>query len=193
MTMAAGTAQAGAMVNVLGGLNFQNDSIDPAQSGTTLSAQGGVSYGASVEFGMNPMLGLELGVFSMAKKTKATVAGAGEATATAHGIVFPVMVRFTALPVLDFGVGGYYATLSDKFTVSGSTIAGYPDGDQTSSTAEKSDYGLRAGVRAKLPVGPMLKVLVDASYNFGLKDTDNTSTTEKTRGYTLMAGVGIGF
>lgn len=186
------SAQAAVGVNVLGGLNFQNDSVDPQTTGTTTSAKGAVSYGATAEFAMNPMMGLEVGLFSMTSKTKYTT-GSGDYTISAKSVMIPVMARFNALPVLDIGVGGYYAILPSKVTIEDSTVSGLSNGEITATSIEKGDYGLRVGARAKFPVAPMFKVLVDATYNLGLKDTDKTSTTtEKTRGYTLMAGVSIG-
>ncbi len=188
----SGAAQAGMAVNVLGGLNFQNDSITPANVGVTTSAKGALTYGATFEMPVNPVMDFEFGALSVGSKTKSSTA-LGDATVSTRSVMIPVMLRFTALPILDFGVGGYYAILPSKYTIEGSTIPGLIDGDYTTTTAAKNDYGLRAGVRAKLPLAPLLHVLVDLSYNFGLKDTDTTSTTEKTRAYSLLAGVAIGF
>jgi hypothetical protein len=188
----SGGAQAAMRVNLLGGLNFQNDSITPA-TGNTTSAVGALSYGVTFEAALNPAMAFEVGVFSMGSKTKTTVPGAGDATIGLRSTVIPVMIRFTALPIIDFGVGGYYGILPKTFTVENSTIAGLPNGSQTATSAASSDYGIRAGIRANIPFAPMIHGLVDVSYDYGLKDTDTSSSTEKTRGYTLMAGVGIGF
>ena len=192
----ASGAEAGVAVNLMGGLNFNKNSVTPASATNTVTAKSAVSYGATIEFGLAPMFAIETGILSIGRKNKVDVAGAGEATISSRGIEIPVMVRFTLLPVLDFGVGGYYGKGNSTFTVSGSTISGYADGEHTvdQTQTDLTDYGARASVRAKLPIAPMAKILFDGSYTMGLKDVDKTAaTTEKTREYALMAGVSLGF
>ena len=194
--MTVGTANAGMAVNVLGGMNYNKNSESPATAGQTTSAKGALSYGASFEFGVVPMFGVEVGVLSVGKSNKIDTGATGSAVSTIRAIQIPVMLRFTALPILDFGIGGYYGSSAKKYKISESTIAGVPDGsyDVDSAAYESSDFGARASLRAKFPVAPMIGILLDVNYSMGLKDLDKSSaTTEKTREFALLAGASFGF
>lgn len=194
--LSIGTANAGMAVNVLGGLNYNKNSISPEDTTQTISSKGGLTYGATFEFSMVPMFSIELGALSVARVNKYDLGATGVATTTSRGLEIPLMFRFTALPILDFGIGGYYAKTPKKYKVSDSTIVGFPDGeyDIDPTEVESSDYGVRASVRGKFPVAPMIKILVDVNYSMGMKDIDkDPAVTEKNREFALLAGASFGF
>lgn len=194
-----GTSQAGMHLNVMGGMNFANITVEPAVATTTYSAAGAISGGVTLDFGIAPMLAFEIGALSVGQSVKITstaVGATGSYTRTQRAIEIPVMFRFTALPMLDLGVGGYYGMLPSKYKIEKSTITGVTDGEYTvdKDTYETTDYGLRFGARFLLPMTPMARFLVDASYNMGLKDIDKTAAgKQKGKEYSIMAGASFGF
>jgi hypothetical protein len=177
-------------LNALAGLNFANVKYTPDVAGW--SAKGALSYGATVEFGMGSLISIETGLFMNKNKRDFSTTGLSFSLEQASMEV-PLMARFHILPILDFGVGGYYETFDKKVTASNSSnTALVGNGDDTSGN-QYDTYGVKAGVRARLPILPTLGFLVDASYKMGLKDTDKSSGTAKNSSYAAMAGLSIGF
>jgi hypothetical protein len=191
LCLTTSVAHAGLAVNVLGGLNFDANS----QSGSVYaySPKPALTLGATVEFG-GPFISFETGLFSIGKKEEQKN-GTIVATWSYRGWLIPALVRFTALPILSFGVGPYYAKFSDKVTISDSTSALTPNGEHTfaSQGQSTSDYGLRADARAALTIAPLTNFLIDVYYDWGLKDLDTSSVSKKTRNYGVLAGVSFGF
>jgi len=181
-------------VNVMGGMNFATYDGSSSAS-TSYSAKGAISGGSTIDFGIAPVISFETGLLSIGQSTKSTVSGLGELTQVSRALEIPLMLRFDALPLLSLGVGGYYAMINSKYKIQGSTIALLPDGEYTidKSQNETTDYGLRFGGRLLLPLAPMVRALIDASYDMGLKDLDKGASTSKTKQYALMVGASFGF
>ncbi len=163
----ASAANAGMSVNLLGGMNFSNDKLDPAGVGVTTSPVGGITYGATLEFSVAPMINLEFGAIQTSNKSKSTIALGYQVTEN-KSLVIPLLVRFTALPIIDFGVGGYYATVPKTYKITETTIPGGTTGENDVTDASSNDYGLRARVRAKIPLAPMFGFLIDLNYTLVL-------------------------
>lgn len=186
-------AQAFVHLNILGGPNFENDSVTPPPASQTASAVLGMTYGATLELDFSPMFSLETGFLSVGSKTKFESAGM-HYTQSMRLTEIPVLIRFTAFPLLDFGVGGYYATIPGTFQVEDSTFSGLANGTyNVPPNFIKRDYGLRGSVRLKLPLGATTRILADANYDYGLNDFDSSSTTQKHRSYSLLGGISLGF
>lgn len=194
----ASNAHAVLKVNVLGGMNFADSSISGTAASTQVSPKAALSYGATVQFPMLPMFDLEAGILSVGKKSKFEAAGLAY-TGSTRGWEIPVMLRFTMLPIVDFGAGVYYAMLGDEVEVTESNTALIPNGKRAvdKTTNETTDIGAKLSARARMPIAPLTDFLVDLSYNYGLKDLDKDPTapndTQKTRDYALMAGIAFGF
>ncbi len=181
-------ANAVVKVNVLGGVNFADQSTS---GGSVVSSKAAFSYGATAQLPMLPLFDIEAGILSVGKKSKFEAAGSGY-VASSRGWEIPVMLRFTALPVLSVGAGLYYAMLGDEIEVTESNSVLVPNGKRTTA-GETTDLGAKLSARAHFPLAPLTDFLVDLNYNFGLKDLDKSAGSSKTRDYALMAGIAFGF
>ncbi len=194
-TVFAGSASA-LELNVLGGLNFANSSDSgPGYTGISSKAKAGITVGATVEFSLVPMFALEVGLFSNGNK-KSVTSTLVNYDGSNRSLEIPLLLKFTGLPLAEFGAGLYYEKSPSNVTISNSTntvLLANGDFDQ-SSTYETGDMGIKLDARLKLPLMPLTSILVDASYKMGLKDLDKASSdTSKTKSYALLVGAAIGF
>src|SRR5665213_1969421 len=95
MFLAVG-AQAGARINVLGGITSGGPSVT-GDSTNTYKSGTGVTYGATVDFGILPMFAIETGVLSVGKKFTQSSGGV-DVVVTTRAYEVPLLLRFTALP-----------------------------------------------------------------------------------------------
>jgi hypothetical protein len=187
--MAVGSAQA-AHVNVEAGITMANPSSNATSP--TYSSGTGITGGATLEFALVPvLLDLEVGLLSVGYKFGAT-AGGVKSDVTTRAWEVPVMVRFVALPLVDFGAGLYFQKFNSTYDTdtAGVKVTGLDWGSQ----AKTSDMGTKISARLMLPVAPMMHFLVDANYKLGLKDLSTVSgVTFKNRELGVLAGLAIGF
>lgn len=190
-TVSIGSASA-IELNVLGGLTMGAPNV--TGSTTTYKSGMGLTYGATLGFGMMPGFGIETGVLSVEKKSKATPAGETEDEMTNRAWEIPFLLRFTALPVLSFGAGGYYQ-LAGKTTKFKDVATGVESEVRTSDFNKKrQDIGLKLNARGAFPVAPAISALLDVSYKMGLTDRDTTAAvTDKNSEIDILAGVSLGF
>jgi len=189
-TVSIGSASA-LELSALGGLTMGGPNV--SGGAITYSNGTGITYGALLGFNMMPGFGFETGVLSIGKKFKSTNAGV-ESENTMRAWEVPLLLRFTALPVLSFGAGAYYQ-LSDKTVKSKAVATGVETVYNVSDLSKKrQDIGLKANARAAFPMAPTLKIILDASYKMGLGDRDtNAAVTDKNSEIDLLAGVSFGF
>jgi hypothetical protein len=196
---AASAAQAGARVNALGGITMANPSESGVTPVSTYKAKSAMTYGATVDFDVNPMIAIETGILSVGGKIEITTSGVVD-TAVTRAIEVPFLVRFTALPILDFGVGGYYQKFNSTFELTDSAGTKTTYNWNTDFFNKTTDYGAKLSARLMLPLAPMIKFVVDANYKMGMANLNDSSLAGSTAGRTFknremaaLAGISIGF
>ena len=167
----------------------------PAETTQQYSATNSVGVGALLEFGILPMIGLELGALSMKRKYTQTI-GSTETMTNKELYQFPVLLRLNLGSMLSFGFGGYYARYQGKIFEQSTSGAAITSGEYAYSDkfATEHDYGLATSLALYFPMAPMMKLLLDGRYTMGLRDNDTRDTFQlKYNDYQLLAGLQIGF
>jgi hypothetical protein len=183
--MMAGSAQA-AHVNVLGGLTTQSPSSDVPG----LGSGAGFTFGATIDFDLNPLFEVETGLMSVGEKFSQTTAGI-ETDMSTRAVEIPLLIRFSALPLIDFGGGFYFQKFNGTYSTSSPT---FQDGSvDWNSNYKQTDFGTKISARLRIPVAPLMHFLVDANYKFGLVDLDKGATSLKSRELGVLAGLAFGF
>lgn len=173
------SAQALEVIGV-GGLNFHSPSVD--KSGTSSDSGTGLAAGVYLGWDLFPGFGMETGAIIARRKMTLNVSGA-EQKVHYGSIEVPLMLRFTALPVLSVG-GGLYHARNNRKTNSGADDAG----------RKKGEFGTRLNARFTLPLLPLFGFVIEANYLLGLTDIDlDPNSSIKTREIQGMVGVSVGF
>ncbi len=162
---------------LLGVLNFSN-----ASTTTTLTAPTAPSGASSFGFGgflrgSGPAT-VEVDVLYMPRKLSN-----GTATDfTMNVLEVPLFFRFTGIPFVSLGAGGYYALR-----------LGTPTGAGTTTNFGSHDFGLMAAAGFEIPIGPV-GLLAEARYLFGLADMGApTSGSLRWRNLEFAFGVKFSF
>ena len=148
----------------------------------------GFGLGGFLSFGVVPMvLDAELGALYMTRRLEYNQAVTATSTvladSTAHTLQFPLVARLKVIPLINPGLGFYYASTLGDVTVK------TPTGETSGAPTSRSDYGLVGSVQFKLPLLPLFGLLADARYNFGLHEVGGS----KTRELQFLAGASLGF
>ncbi len=180
-----------ASINVLGGITSGGPSVSGI-AGSTYKSGTGITYGATVDFGMMPAFAIETGILSVGKKFTQTTAGVG-AVVTTRAYEVPLLLRFTALPILDFGGGVYYQSYNSTYDAEALGVK--TTGNSWSAAGLKStDFGLKLSARLLLPIAPMLHFVIDGAYKMGLANmSSNSGATWKNNEIDALGGISIGF
>ena len=196
-------AQAGgaSLVEVagVGTVNFSTPRLSDANGlpPTAISPKMGLGVGALVYFPFFPGFNLETGVLYVSHRSNITLVGSTPGQLGLTSLMVPVMIRFTALPVVSFGAGIYGAKgigkVSSYDPATGNLIT-----ELTYAEANTSDFDLGAIVGASLNISllPMTSILIDLNYYLGLKNLDTTNNPNQTirlGGILGMVGVKFGF
>lgn len=164
----------------VGGLNFHSPSVE--RTGTSVDSATGIALGAYLGWGLFPGFGMETGVISTRRKMTLNVSGVEQKSRYA-AIEVPLMLRFTALPVLSFGGGIYHARNSRKI-----------NGDTEDANRKRGEFGTRLNARFTLPLAPLVGFVVEANYLLGLTDIDlDPNSSFKTREIQALVGVSVSF
>lgn len=149
----------------VGVLNLPNQSTDPE---VDLDGKLGFGFGGLATFGIAPMVGLQVGALYVPSKYE--VAGT---TVTSDALNIPLAVRVSPIDLLSVGVGGYYTASME--------------------TNGTSDLGLLGSAAVKFPLAPLLGIVVDARYLFGIKDlAESDAASTKTRDIQVLVGLNFG-
>ena len=180
-------------VGVEGGINYWNPTSTSTGETDTYSSSAATTFGVFAKGSLNFLFDAEVGIYSMNKKS--TEAYAGTLTGTYNlqtsSYVIPVIVRTSFVPggLFNVGAGAYY----EIGTSSGITVNGV---NQTyaASNVKNNDIGLVLSGQVRLPIAPLIHVLVDARYLYGLTEQSTiTTASEKNRNLQFLAGVSVGF
>ncbi len=188
-------------VGVEGGLNFWSAPTTfsvtaPATATNANSPSAEFMGGAFASFGIMPLFDLEAGIYYANKKntqtSNITVSGSTTSTVsvnTASSYLFPVLLRTNFLPFVNAGAGVYYEAGTGNVTSNGVSES------YSAAGLKQSDFGLLVSGQVKLPIAPLIHVLLDARYLLGLTEqsTNSASYSTKNRYVQLMGGVTFGF
>jgi hypothetical protein len=185
----ASSAQA-VELNVVGGLTMASPSAN--STGVVYTSSSALTFGALLDFGFIPGFAIETGLLSVGEKFKETTLGIDTNVKTRAWEV-PVLLEFTALPLLNVGAGVYFQKYNGTFDTdtNGVTTTG---NSWTGANLKQNDFGAKINARLMLPIAPLTHFLVDASYKLGLSNLSTTSGSSfKTREFAALVGVGFGF
>jgi hypothetical protein len=190
--------QSGFIVGGQAGINMANVTLDPEQTGTTLSARTGIMVGVHAETAINDMFSVrpELTYIQRGVKSEGTF-GTTTFTSTvkADYISVPILLKasFGKGAFVPVAVAGPYIAFNMKSEMEnsgGGTTATVDNKDNT----EAMDFGLVFGAGGQYMLNAGTTVFGHARYALGLSNVDKTpgSTTKaKHKGIQLIVGVSI--
>jgi hypothetical protein len=184
--LVSGAAQA-AKVNVLAGISMQNPTSDSSlvvyKSGTAMT------FGATVDFSLMPLFDIETGLISVGAKFSDVLAGL-ESKYSTRAWESPLLLRFTALSFLDFGLGGYVQKINSTYDVDAAGIKA--TGDWTAAY-KTTDIGAKASARVLLPIAPLTGIGLDLAYKLGMTNLSKSGSSLKTNELAALATLSFGF
>ncbi len=154
--------------SVLGAATVSNYIFSPP---LTISNGTSFGFGATVGIDLVPTLSLETGFLFL--PTAFSQVGIPTTSFTYGYLDIPLLLRFSLIQLFSINFGPYY-------------------GFATSSTGNSAtnDYGLMMGVSARFPVLPLLKIRVDAMYEFGLANINSSLfNTQNSRNFIVLGGL----
>lgn len=187
----AGSAQA-IELNVLGGFTAGRPAA--SNTGATYTARSGLTFGATVDFDFIPMFAIETGLLNIGYKYRAADSAGRETDISNRAWEMPILLRYTALPVFDFGAGFYFQRY--RTTYSAKSVATGVETTRNSwegAGLSTGDFGLKLGGRAKFPIVPLTNFLVELDLKRGLKNLASGGSSYRTAEMDLLAGVSFGF
>ncbi len=128
-------------------------------STSVVAGRSGFGLGALLGWGVHPFFSLETGVL-MLEHTLAT--GTTMSTYTMFDV--PLMLRFSPISLVAVGAGVYYGYQSGFKTTRGPAVIG----------AVKDDYGAIFDASVRLPLAPLMKLRIDALYEYGFAQLANS-------------------
>lgn len=178
-------------LTVLGGMNAASEKLTINGAEYPNESKTGIAAAAFVGFSVVPqMLMLESGL----QYQKESFGFTALATTTKMTrLQIPLLVRFVGLPIVSFGVGGYYEMALGDITME-STAGGATQSFSYDTLGYKTtNYGILLDARAGFDVAPLIKVVLDLRYNIGLANRSSLALTElKTNALQALAGVSFG-
>lgn len=174
-------------LSAVGALNVSSVSASNSAATTVYSAGTGFGFGALASMPIMPAFSIELGALYVPRKFSST-SSLVTTDFTLTQLEIPLVFRFTPLPLISFGLGGYLGLgLGNVHTAVGSVKL---DNSYEIAGISKTDLGLLASAAFRLPLAPTFGLLVDARYLMGLKNSSTVAPTEtKFRDFQLLAGV----
>jgi len=187
----AGNAQA-IELNVLGGLTGSRPAT--SNTGATYTSRLGLTFGATVDFNFIPMFAIETGLLNIGYNYRAASNVGGETDISNRAWEVPVLLRYTALPIFDFGAGFYFqhygTTYGAKSVATGVETTG---NSWEGAGLSPGDFGLKLGGRAKFPIVPLTNVVVELDLKRGLKNLASNGASYHTSELDLLTGISFGF
>jgi hypothetical protein len=171
--LGASSAWAGAGVSIVAGASMGMPKFTPEQP--TISGKIAVpTAGVLADFGGK--VGLEVGALYTTDSF-----GSDLVKNTVKGIQFPVQVKFNLAPMINVGVGGFYAIAMDSCAeIGGVSVCSDP--------AESGNYGAMGSIGLNLG-----SFVASVRYLHGLKDLDPGAGETKMAGLQALVGYRFGF
>jgi hypothetical protein len=159
-----------------GGVGLFSQNPLPSSTTTLMSSSGrpAFGFGGTVAFSLIPYgLDLETGLLWMPRKYSVLSSSALEMSAMTTGafqsLQLPVILRVTALPVVSFGIGGYFAHAIGDLLVS-DYLGNLSTSGFESQKLRPFDFGVLASVRGGMPVAPLVTAFAEFRYLQGLSE-----------------------
>jgi hypothetical protein len=183
---------ASAETGILLGYNLWSPSVSRTFPGATVSSAkkgdflGGLSYSSS----LTPFFSVELDGLYVRRKSDVTttLGGVGSTGANSQNVIeIPILFRVHLLPMINLGVGPYFAYGIGDLVASGTTQS------YQAANTSRTDYGAEASAQLKFPIAPGLHLSAEVRYVVGLKEESTSSTvSEKNKEVQAMAGLSFG-
>jgi hypothetical protein len=158
----------------------------PHQTGfTTPDTKLGYGGGAQIEFGLGPMVGLEIGAVYLGRKFQ--VSGSAVQTTTNYAQI-PVQLRYWVGRYFSLGAGGYFAQAIGDVKFSDGSSASY-----ASLNEKTSDYGLIGSVGLNAPLSPTASLFAEGRFAYGLDDQNTPAQANPARWQDIQVLVGLRF
>jgi hypothetical protein len=192
IALMAFSQSASAETGVLLGYNIWSPAVSTTIAGASVSSasKGDFLAGLSYTTSLTPFFSLEIDGLYVTRKSDTTVSilGSSSTGVTSQNVIeVPILFRVHLLPMVNLGVGPYFAYGVGDFTSSG-TSQSY----QAASTS-RTDYGAEASAQIKFPIAPGIHVSAEGRYVLGLKEeSTNSSTSAKNREIQVLAGLTFG-
>ncbi len=159
-------------LTVLGGLSRSTPDVTPVT--LTYKARNSYAGGALLGLRYKRFFGIETGAIYANNKFGSDLANVDGVSVSGdtsfNSIQIPLLLRFTVLPLISFGVGGYYSMGIGQVSETLS-VGGAPAATATSTYADAglktSDYGFLGDVRIRLPLIPTFGFILDFRYLYG--------------------------
>lgn len=156
-------------------------------AGVTSTPKLGIGYGALLEIGFGPKLGIELGGLSIVRKDVTD--------GTTYSVPiweFPLVLRLWPVRFLSIGGGLYYGTAINK-TITKDDGSGPVQSDYATEGLKTTDFGAVGLLGLNIPLFSVVRLLVEGRYTFGLYNVSvDTSVTAKYDDAQVLAGIRIG-
>lgn len=190
-------AQGGLSLGLKAGLNIANASIDPENlygAGVSKGSRTGFMVGGVAEFGLSPMIFIQVEPMYAQKGTKYE-GGGGTATFKLDYLEIPILfkAKFTAGDAVKpyvFAGPNVGINLASKITTEGGGITQDTDIKDSLKTV---DFGIDFGAGAEFKVAPKIAITGDVRYSLGLANIDNSSSpgapSIKPNGFQILVGV----
>ncbi len=178
-------------LGVVGVLGYTTYAPSPADPTSTYSANSGLGYGVLVDFPWVPrLLAVEGGLFYVPRSIH-SVTSLGPADTTFNSLQIPVLVRFTGLPLVSFGAGGYFAGGLVNTSVS---MNGWANPFDFSVVGlSQVDFGVLGSAALSLELLPGFNLYLDARYLLGLTNASTLpGVTAHFEELQLLSGIKLG-
>lgn len=179
VSISAQPAHAGISLSAVGSYNITSMSSDPAVP--LISSGSGFGFGGLVGFKMMPLISLETGALMTPFKLDLPE----DTFIRQNYIVIPALLRLN-LPIVSVGAGIAYGIRSGGITAR----AGGEDITAPDDISYKNNLGVMGSVAFRLPVAPMLGLLLDVRYTLGLTNhSEDADTSLKFNNLMVLGGV----
>lgn len=164
--------------------------MNASQTGSTNSAKLGMGFGAYGQYTVMDDVTVDFGLHYMMRKFSDTT--------TSYGLNYlqvPVVARYWIIPMVNVGVGGYYALGMGDLTATptGGTSVSVP---LATAGINSGDFGAIFSVGGKMPVGTF-NLVANVNYLMGLRNltasTVATAPSMKWSGLEFQAGASMEF
>jgi hypothetical protein len=181
------------------GLNFANPSISNSVSTSSPTTNATFGGGALADVNFYGDFQAEIGLFYLPYSYSISVTGGSTSTQTTYKFIhLPFLVRWSPIPILSVGAGGYFGfgtgTIDSQVNLGNGTSTSTSSVTYQQQNFNTTDFGLIFSAAGDLPLGPIVSLFVDARYQLGLTDLNNdVNATFKMSAFMILAGVRANF
>lgn len=170
--------------SLLGTLSVSNYNFSPNPR-LDLSKGVGFGGGATVGFDWVPFFSWETGVLYMSHSiTDSTT----NLDITYRYVDIPLWLRFSPIDLISVNFGAYFGIAADATVDKGTPPGTLFRQDAAGNIQRNNDFGLLGGVSLRFPIAPLIKLRMDALYQFGLANISTGTLSQHSRNLDFFAG-----